>query len=207
MVTDRVELAEIVDRLKTVGIDQLFVPGGDAAPHGRYSDALGLLDDLAALGSPFRHVGIAGYPESHPTITDDVTVQAMWDKRRHATHVVSNLTFSPEALSSWLLRLRGRGVHIPVLIGIPGPVERTKLLAMATKIGVGESAKFLAKNKGLFARLSTPGGFTGERFLLDCARRLDLGAAGVEGLHIFTFNQVAQAELWRIRLLDDLRGQ
>ena len=69
-------------------------------------------------------------------------------------------------------RLRARGVTMPLLLGIPGPVDRTKLLAMATKIGVGESTRFLAKHKGTFARLAAPGGFTGERFLEQCAPAL-----------------------------------
>ena len=85
--------AEIADRLVGKGITRVFVPGGDAEPAGDYLDALALLEDLAALGRPFSHVGITGYPESHPSINDDLTVQSMWDKRRHATHIVSNLTF------------------------------------------------------------------------------------------------------------------
>ena len=43
---------------------------------------------------------------------------------------------------------------------------------MATRIGVGESTRFLAKHKGTFARLAAPGGFTGERFLGKCAPAL-----------------------------------
>ena len=95
MVHGRGELAEICDRLTGKGITRVFVPGGDAEQDGTYPDALTLLEDLADLGRPFAHVGITGYPESHPTITDDLTVQSMWDKRRYATHVVSNLTFDP----------------------------------------------------------------------------------------------------------------
>ena len=57
-------------------------------------------------------MGIAGYPESHPTIHDDLTVQSMWDKRKHATHVVSNLTFDPAVIRDWLHRLRLRGVKL-----------------------------------------------------------------------------------------------
>ena len=201
MVSGRSELAEIAERLTGKGITRVFVPGGDAEPAGDYLDALGLLVDLATLGSPFAHVGITGYPESHPTIADDLTIQSMWDKRRYATHVVSNLTFDPAAIGGWLHRLRARGVTTPLLLGIPGPVERAKLLGMATKIGVGESTKFLAKNKGLFARLAAPGGFTGERFLERCAPALAEPGALVEGLHVFTFNQVAETEAWRTDLL------
>ncbi|GAA1928131.1 methylenetetrahydrofolate reductase [Nocardioides hwasunensis] len=205
MVTGRSELAEIVDRLCGKGITSVFVPGGDAEAAGDYPDALALLEDLKALGSPFSHVGITGYPESHPTIHDDLTVQSMWDKRRYATHIVSNLTFDPAVVKDWLHRLRARGVTMPLLLGIPGPVERTKLLGMATKIGVGESTKFLAKNKGLFARLAAPGGFTGESFLEKCAPALGEDNALVEGLHVFTFNQIAETEAWRVDMLERLR--
>ena len=207
MISTRAELAEIVDRLTGQGIKRVFVPAGDADPVGDYRDALGLLSDLAAMGAPFEHIGITGYPESHPSIHDDVTVQSMWDKRLHATHIVSNMTFSPAVVRSWITRLRARGVTTPVLLGVPGPVERSKLLAMATRIGVGESTRFLAKNKGLFTRIAAPGGFTGERFVIDCAQAVRGTSAPVEGLHVFTFNQVAETELWRTDLIDRLCGQ
>ncbi|MCW2844818.1 MAG: 5,10-methylenetetrahydrofolate reductase [Nocardioides sp.] len=206
MVTSRAELAEICERLTGKGITRVFVPGGDAEPAGDYADALSLLQDLTALGSPFAQVGITGYPESHPTIHDDLTVQAMWDKRRYATHVVSNLTFDPTVIRGWVQRMRRRGITMPLLLGLPGPVERTKLLGMASKIGVGESTRFLAKNKGFFARLAAPGGFTGERFLEQCAPALAPPEALVEGLHVFTFNQIAETETWRTDLLARLRG-
>jgi methylenetetrahydrofolate reductase (NADPH) len=197
MVRDKAELAEICDRLTGKGITRVFVPGGDADPPGAYPDALSLLEELAALGNPFAHVGITGYPESHPTIADDLTIQSMWDKRRYATHVVSNLTFDPAVLSNWVRRMRGRGITMPLLLGIPGPVDRAKLLSMAGKIGVGESTRFLNKHKGTFARLAAPGGFTGEKFLQKCATELAAPELGLEGLHVFTFNQVEATEKWR----------
>jgi methylenetetrahydrofolate reductase (NADPH) len=206
MVTGRSELAEICDRLTGKGITRIFVPGGDADPAGDYPDALSMLEDLAAIGRPFAQVGITGYPESHPTIDDDLTVQSMWDKRRYATHVVSNLTFDPAVIRDWVHRMRRRGITMPLLLGVPGPVDRTKLLTMATKIGVGESTRFLAKHKGTFARLAAPGGFTGERFLAKCAPTLGEPTALVEGLHVFTFNQVAETEAWRRDLLERLRA-
>jgi methylenetetrahydrofolate reductase (NADPH) len=206
MVRGRAELADICERLTGKGITRVFVPGGDAEPDGTYPDALSLLEDLAALGRPFAHVGITGYPESHPTINDDLTVQSMWDKRRYATHVVSNLTFDPASIRVWIRRMRDRGITMPLLLGLPGPVERTKLLAMATKIGVGESTRFLVKHKGTLARLAAPGGYTGERFLEQCAPTLAMPDARVEGLHVFTFNQIAETEAWRTDLLARLRA-
>jgi methylenetetrahydrofolate reductase (NADPH) len=204
MISGRAELAEICERLTGKGITRVFVPAGDADPAGDYRDAFSLLEDLSALGNPFEHVGITGYPETHPTISDDLTVQSMWDKRRHATHIVSNLTFDPRAIKVWVGRLRGRGVTMPLLLGMPGPVERAKLLNMATKIGVGESTRFLTKHRGTFLRLAAPGGFTGERFLEQCAPALAPEEARVEGLHVFTFNQIAETEAWRTRLIEQL---
>jgi methylenetetrahydrofolate reductase (NADPH) len=205
MVSGRAELEEICARMREAGVRTVFVPGGDQdPPAGDYSSALELLEDLTALGQPFAEVGITGYPESHPTISDDLTVQSMWDKRRHATHVVSNLTFDPDTVGRWVDRLRTRGVTMPVLLGIPGPIDRAKLLAMATKIGVGDSTRFLAKHKGTFARLAAPGGFTGERFLERCAPVLARPEAMVTGLHVYTFNQVAETEAWRREYLERL---
>ena len=200
MITGRAELEEIAPRLTGRASPACSCPAGDAEPAGDYQEALGLLQDLTAMGHPFAQVGITGYPESHPSINDDLTVQSMWDKRRYATHIVSNLTFDPATSPNWVRRLRARGVTMPVLVGLPGPVERAKLLAMATKIGVGESTRFLAKHKGTFARMAAPGGFTRA---VPREVRPGLGRARrtVEGLHVFTFNQIAETEAWRNDLL------
>jgi len=207
MVSGKSELSEICARLVPLGVRTVFVPAGDAdPPAGDYKASLDLLEDLANLGRPFANVGITGYPESHPSIGDDLTVQAMWDKRRHASYVVSNLTFDPATLNTWLRRVRDRGITMPLLVGLPGPVDRTKLLTMATKIGVGESTRFLVKNKGTLSRLAAPGGFTGERFLEGSASALAAPDSLVEGLHLFTFNQVAETERWRQGLLQRLGG-
>ena len=208
MISGREELGEIVQRMHGAGVRTIFVPAGDQdPPAGPYVGAYDLLDDLHQIGNPFTEVGITGYPESHPAIHDDVTIQAMWDKRRYATQVVSNLTFDPAVLSTWIRRMRARGVATPVLVGLPGPVERTKLLSMATKIGVGESTKFLAKNRGMFARIAAPGGYDPLRFLAKAAAVLGDPAMAVPGLHVFTFNQVAETEAWRTEQLQRLGEQ
>jgi methylenetetrahydrofolate reductase (NADPH) len=208
MVSGPDELGEIVARLLAVGVDNIFVPAGDAdPPAGEYTGAVDLLEDLTAMGAPIAQVGVTGYPQPHPTIHDDVTVQAMWDKRRHATYVVSNLCFDAVVLRRWVSRLRTRGVTMPLLVGLAGPVERTKLLAMATKIGVGESTRFLAKHKASFARIASPGGYSPERFLERMSGTLADPASVVQGLHVFTFNQVAETEAWRRSVLKSLDGE
>lgn len=207
MISGPGELAEITRRLHGAGVRKVFIPAGDAEPKGgAYHSALQVLEDLAAAGNPFTEVGITGYPERHRSIHDDVTVQAMWDKRRYATQIVSNLTFDPKLLADWVTRVRSRDVQLPILLGLPGPVERAKLLRMATRIGVGESARFLAKNGGLFTRIAAPGGYDPMRFLHGAAAALGRRDMDVAGLHLFTFNQVAETEAWRVAQLARLRG-
>jgi methylenetetrahydrofolate reductase (NADPH) len=202
LVKDQAHLADIVDRLRAAGISDVFVPAGDAVlPAGEFDSALGLLQQLDQLGRPFPSVGITGYPQSHPVIGDDVTIQAMWDKRRYATYLVSNLCFDPRTLRQWVRRIRARGVTLPLFVGLAGPIERTRLLKMAAKAGVAESSRFLARHGEWFVRLGTPGAYSPERLLGDVSSALTAADAAVQGLHIFTFNQVQQTEQWRQELL------
>jgi methylenetetrahydrofolate reductase (NADPH) len=198
LVADRAHLKDIVDRLVSAGVEDVFVPAGDAEdPVGPFDAALPVLTILSELGRPFPRVGITGYPESHPAIDDDITVQAMWDKRVHATYIVSNLCFDPRVIARWVARIRRRQVTLPVHLGLAGPVERARLLAMATKIGVGESARFVTRHPSWFARFALPGGYSAESLLRSTVRGLSEHAAGVAGVHIFTFNQIEQTERWR----------
>jgi methylenetetrahydrofolate reductase (NADPH) len=191
-------LAEIVRRLTACGVDDVFVPGGDAsAPAGPFDGALPLLERLAEMGRPFARMGITGYPESHPKIHDDVTIQAMWDKRRHATYIVSNVCFDPAALARWIDRIRSRGVALPLYVGLAGPAERSRLLRMAAVAGASESARFITRHPGWILRFWMPGGYSPDRFLDRAADVLAAPASGVAGLHLFTFNQLQQAEQWR----------
>src|SRR5271165_3451834 len=140
-VAGQAHLDGIVVRLKAAGCDDVFVPGGDAAhPAGPFDSALPLLERLAEMGSPFRRIGITGYPESHPKIHDDVTIQAMWDKRRYASYIVSNVCFDAARLGRWIQRIRARGVTLPLYVGLAGPAERSRLLRMAAVAGASESA-------------------------------------------------------------------
>ena len=202
LVRDDAHLADIVARLTAAGISDIFVPAGDAdPPAGRFHSALELLEQLAEMGRPFARVGITGYPESHPKIGDDITVQSMWDKRRHAAYLVSNICFDPATLRRWITRVRARGVTLPLLVGLAGPVDRARLLKMASVAGVSESARFLAGHTEWFLRLGVPGGYSPQRLLDRVGGTLTDPAAAVEGLHIFTFNQLRQTEEWRRQML------
>ncbi len=202
-VVDDAHLAEIAARMRAAGVDDVFVPGGDATPPaGRFDGALPLLEKLAEMGRPFARVGITGYPESHPRISDDVTIQAMWDKRRYATYIVSNVCFDAAALGRWIRRIRARGVTLPLHVGVAGPAERARLLRMAAAAGASESARFAARHPGWMLRLWLPGGYSPDRLLDRAAAAITAPDSAVAGLHLFTFNQLQAAERWRRAALE-----
>lgn len=117
---------------------------------------------------------------------------------------MSNLCFDPRVLGDWLVRIRRRDITLPVHLGVAGPVQRAKLLSMAAKIGVGESTRFLAGHASWFLRFAAPGGYSPDRLLARTEKALTAPSAGVAGLHLFTFNQIAETERWRRAVLERL---
>lgn len=196
LVADEAELKSLLDDLVTAGVGEVFVVGGDSGrPTGDYAGALDLLQAMAHLGHDLV-VGVAGYPESHPAIPDDVAVQAMWDKRVHASYIVSQMCFDARVLRAWVRRVRERGVQLPIRVGVAGPASTRQLLRISARIGVGESTRVLTHHgRGLW-RLATPGAWRPDRLLDDLAPVLADPAYGVQGLHVYTFNDVAAAGRW-----------
>jgi methylenetetrahydrofolate reductase (NADPH) len=196
LVEDRRRLGAIIKRLDDAGVSQVFVIGGDGEPHGDYPDALSLLGDMAALGHPFLEVGIAGYPEGHPDISTDTLQQVLLDKQPHATYLVTQMCFDPEAIAGWARQARSAGVHLPIRVGVPGAVEPTRLLSIGGRIGVGQSMRYLSHNRGIF-RLFRPGRYHPDRLI---SRLASIGGdLGLEGMHLFTFNQLEATVEWHRR--------
>jgi methylenetetrahydrofolate reductase (NADPH) len=200
-VRDRAHLSEIVDRLRGADVDELLVIGGDVPDPGTFTSSYELLAAMDELGHPFRQIGIAGYPESHPFISDEATIAAMFEKAPFAAYVVSQLCLDPRMIAGWIARVRRRGVTLPVYVGIPGVIPRRKLLRISTRIGVGESTRFLRKHGGVLGRLLLRGS-VGPAYLVDGLERL---GTDVAGFHVYTFNELAATERWRQETLE--RGE
>jgi methylenetetrahydrofolate reductase (NADPH) len=193
---------DLVERLVSAGIDDVFVIGGDPAePVGPFVAALDVLEALDELGRPFARVGVAGYPERHPFIDREELFRALSDKQSRASYVVTQICFDPSAIVRWLEDLPGRGITLPVYVGVPGAVTRRRLLEIALRIGVGDSMRYLTKHGGLVARLLQRGGFRPDAFLAGLSPHLARPGHPVAGLHINTFNQVRTTERWRQRAL------
>ncbi len=200
MIRDRAELTGIIKRLAEGGVDRAFVIGGDSEEPGDYDDALSLMMDMLEVGHPFTSLGIAGYPEGHPLISEQKLLMALLAKQPLATYITTQMCFNARTIALWVSRVRKEGVTLPIEVGVPGVVDPTKLLTIAARIGVGTSARFLAKNRRAVLRLLRPGVYRPTRLVRDLARY----GAGLDliGLHIFTFNQVGPTLEWYRRLQD-----
>ncbi|WP_326837718.1 methylenetetrahydrofolate reductase [Amycolatopsis rhabdoformis] len=196
--TDRAHVADVVARLDEAGARSVFVIGGDAPhPAGPFADAHSLLLAMAELGHPFTEVGIGGYPEGHANIPAAALDNALREKAPLATRVITQICFDAAATGAWAAGISASGVDLPVHIGLPGPVNRQKLVRISAGIGLGQSARFLRKQQNLVWRLLLPHGYEPTKL----ARRLAAVPGNIAGLHVFTFNELAKTEAWRRELL------
>jgi methylenetetrahydrofolate reductase (NADPH) len=208
LIEGREHLRSILGRLDVAGTREIFVVGGDArVPVGPFYSAATLLREMAELDHGIERVGITAYPESHPLVSDEDLVSALREKQPFASYAVTQICFDPDVVAAWLSGLRERGVTLPVYVGLPGAVERKKLLAISLKIGVGDSARFLKKQSGLVGRLVRSGGYRPDELVRSLAPYFGDDHYGLAGFHINTFNQAESTESWRREMLSILESE
>jgi methylenetetrahydrofolate reductase (NADPH) len=207
LIRDRLELGEILQRLRGAGIRNAFVVAGDIdEPAGEFEGATGLLEAMSEIGHDLDEVGITGYPESHPKISDEMTIQAMYGKAPYATYIISQICFDPEVTSDWARRVWLRGVKLPIRVGMPGYVNRQKLVRISAGIGLGESARFLHRQRNWLLKLFMPGGYSPDRLIEGLKPGFADPESNIQGLHIYTFNELEQTEAWRREMLERFEG-
>lgn len=204
MIRDGTHLRELLARAAGSGLRSAFVVGGDARDKGVFHDGLMLLRAIHEEGNPFEEIGVPAYPEGHPDIAEDVLVRALRDKQALAHHMSTQMCFNPGAVTVWISRMRAEGITLPVHVGTPGVAEITKLMTIAARIGVADSARYLKKNRSMIGHLMKRGSFGPDAFLESLAPTLADPVADVRGLHVFTFNQVEATAAWQARMLDEL---
>jgi methylenetetrahydrofolate reductase (NADPH) len=199
MVRDRGHLERIVERLAAAAIDEVFVIGGDApSPVGPYRDAGDLLEALLELPHAIARVGIGGYPEGHAFIPEAKLLEALRFKQPRADYVTTQICFDAAALVSWIGAMREAGIGLPVIVGLPGVVDRRRLATIALGVGVGPSLRYLSGHARELARLARarlydPTGLAGA-----VAAHLDEPGLRIAGAHLFTFNQVEATLRWLV---------
>ena len=181
----------------------LVVAGDPPVPLGPYEDALAVIGSGLLQRYGVRHVGVSGYPEGHPAISDAVLWSSL--ERKAATlaslglpgTVITQFGFDVDPVLKWLEAVRERGIELPVRVGVPGPAGVRRLLSYASRFGVGTSAG-IAKKYG-FSITNLMGTAGPDRFIRALGEGYDPQRHGVVKLHLYTFGGLAATSDWIAR--------
>lgn len=197
LVEGRDHLMRLLDHVADIGIRGLFVIGGDVEePVGPFSSAGELLKVISEGGYEFESIGIGCYPEGHPLVEDEVLWEVLGEKEKFASYMVTQMCFERERFLPWVSEARERGIDLPVYIGIPGAAKLGKLIEISLRIGVGDSIRYLRKQRGMAGRFLL-GEYRPDDLVEEVARLARCRDLKVKGVYIYTFNQLENTECWR----------
>ena len=198
-------LEAIIKKLDELGIESIFVPGGDRPePMGDFNNALDLLKALKKLGHNLNKIGIAAHPEGHPDVSYEILMEALEEKKDLADFIVTQMCFDAEILNDWMNQIHNKGIELPVWVGLPGVIERGRLLKTSLRIGVGDSLRFLRKKSQVATELMKSSIYNPDDLVRDITEQIDINDSRLAGYHIYCFNQIETTEKWRTERISAL---
>jgi len=181
--------------------DSVFVVAGDpAVPLGPYEDALAVIESGLLQRYGVRDVGVSGYPDGHPAISDAALWTALEGKVAALARlglpasVITQFGFDVDPVLTWIEAVRDRGIEAPVRVGVPGPAGVRRLLTYAARFGVGTSAG-IARKYG-FSITNLMGTAGPDRFIRALADAYDPRRHGEVKLHFYTFGGLKPTADW-----------
>lgn len=203
-------VAELAAWCKAKGIQEIFVVAGDAPePAGPYEGAVAWLKDFLGNDHGLQRIGITSYPDGHAMFDSAIVHEALHAKQALLAEAgvpgfaSTQMCFDADQIKQWLATERKAGFNLPVHIGVPGVIDRTKLITMSMRLGIGSSVRYVKKNKGIMGRFFTPGGYDPTKLIAPLSKVAD--DMNIEGLHLFTFNNVDATAQWQTAQLAKLR--
>ncbi len=212
MVADHSQVGVIAQWCRSLSISKVFVIAGDAErAFGPFDGGESFLAAFLAHDHGVSTIGVPGYPDGHAFLPSEVVRGALHAKLGRIaaaglhSFVSTQMCFDASVIASWIDLERRAGLTAPIHLGVPGAVERTKLLTMGARIGVGASLRYLKKNRAAIRQLVSPNSFDP----LELIEPLQPYAAalGITGVHLFTFNQVASTRAWVESVVGDGGGE
>jgi methylenetetrahydrofolate reductase (NADPH) len=196
-------LQDALGKLTAAGVQQVLLVAGDLErPVGKFASTLELMDTGLLEASGIMHVGVAGHPEGHKSITPAAMMAALGHKQAFGArtgikvHIVTQFGFNPDSVCAWDRRLTEAGITLPVHVGIAGPTPLPKLIKFALQCGVGASMHSLTKNLSAMAnlaRLAT----TPDEMLLGLIRgRAEYSGSRLVQPHFYAFGGTMATATW-----------
>ncbi|MHA7140188.1 methylenetetrahydrofolate reductase [Arthrobacter sp. Sr33] len=192
-IASRGQLTGFLGRLQAAGVSDIFVIAGDGgSAAGPYAWSGALIEDIASIGGGSFVLGAAAYPEGRPGASAGELTDLLLAKQELCSWAVTQLCFSGPVLAAYVAELRTAGITLPLWAGVPGAVDRARLISLAARIGVGPSLKFARRS------LTGTGGGSLVRSVLAPSSydpsplvRSVLDSGGFAGLHVYSFNNLA----------------
>lgn len=197
------QLEEFLGALQEVGAtEHVFAVGGDPAePEGPYPDSLSVIRTGLLQKYGVKEVSIAGYPEGHPDIPNDVLWQHLEDKSAALVEqgldavILTQFAFDTDPVIAWINQVRDRGIQTQIRIGTPGPAGIKRLLGFARRFGIGANA-MIVKKYG-FSLTNLMGTAGPDRFVNDLSALLaEDPRTGSVKLHFYTFGGLLATTRW-----------
>jgi methylenetetrahydrofolate reductase (NADPH) len=198
------QLQQHFERLKSAGVENIFVIAGDGKPKGNLNKSWDALFALSDSGIEFASVGVAGYPEGHPQMDRNQLTESLklkqWYSEQTGTdmYLVTQMCFDADPIVAWIDQIRGQDIHLPVVVGVPGVVSLPRLATFAYRCGVGDSSRFLRSIKpGWTSRLfrATWGSYSPDSLLSQLAAQAS-SDQNIVGIRLYTFNAIKNTHDW-----------
>ena len=208
MVESEEHVTRIVKRVEALGIETVFIIGGDADQRGPFTDAPGLLRSFLDNNPSIKTVGIGSYPDGHPSIPESALAESLIKKQEMILesnlngYMATQMCFEANTILNWLKNCREAGITLPCHLGLPGAVDMKKLINISLRLGVGVSSRYLKKNRKSVFKLLSPRGYNPNRLIIPISN--DAEELDIAGIHCFTFNAVESTEAWRTKTMDRL---
>jgi len=190
-------LDEFLARLNgEANVQRLLAIAGDRDAHGPFRSAIDAIDSGSFRRRGMRAIGIAGYPQGHPRISDEVLMRAMSEKIAAAeatglaVDIVTQFCFDARAIVDYAAKLRAVGLEQPIRVGLAGPANIGTLLRYASRCGVRASAQALVRRAGLIR-----GAFS-QASPDEIIRALADAAPEGVSVHFFSFGGLAATARW-----------
>lgn len=196
------QLKRILTTVKALGINEIFIVGGDSQEAaGPFKASYDLLIAIRDLDDRIR-LGITAYPEGHPSIPKEVLAEDLARKAPYAQFMATQLCFEADTLKRWLEQTRHGAVSLALQIGVAGVIDMIKLMTISSRIGVGDSIRYVSKHASNVLKLM--GGYKPDDLLERLTPLYDDPFYHIEAFHIYTFNNVEKTESWRQQKLQTL---
>ena len=208
---DEAEVKRLAEFCRSHGIKEVFLIAGDPEqPAGKYDGVVSFLRDFLSCDHGLQRIGVTAYPDGHAFIPAQVVHEALHAKQELlkdagvAGFASTQMCFDLTQWTTWAAAERAAGFDLPLHIGVPGVIDRAKLFTMGMRLGIGNSMRFVKKNGGVLGRLFKPGGYDPNKLIIPLSKRAD--ELNIEGLHLFTFNNVQATAEWQRKMLNRFGG-